>query len=160
MYKDIQKTYIYIYIYTYIYMSYIYRTWILGDQSKTPFSMRRAPPPPGRHQKPAFRGSRFLSNFDVLVILFGLHFGCFSVFFPFHFRTCFWGCFVLCFFIEFGTFDLQNDASYVSKTDSCLKLPLLKQLEKSMISGPLLALFCHQSFFMLDFCMFSGMCFQ
>ena len=83
------------------------------------------------------------------------------MFFPFHFRTCFSGCFVLCFFIEFSTFDLQNDASYVCKTYSCLKLPLLKQLEKSMISGSLLALFCHHflCFPMIDFCMFSGMFF-
>ena len=122
--------------------------------------MRRSPPP-GSSLEAIILGSCFLPTFDVLGILFGLYFWCFSIFFPFHFRTCFSGCFVLCFFIEFGTFDLQNDASYVNKTHSCLKLPLLKQLEKSMISGSLVALFCHHflCFPMLDFCMFSGMCF-
>ena len=59
--------------------------------------------------------------------------------------------------MELGTLNLQNAGFYESKIDSCLKLPFLEQIERSMISISLLALFCHhfQCFPVTEFCMFS-----
>ena len=39
-----------------------------------------------------------------------------------------------------GALNPQNTACCVGKTDSCLKLPFLKQIEQIMISGSMLAL--------------------
>ena len=136
---------IYIYIYLYLYLLYK-QNLDTGRLVENPF-LHAAGPPPGSSLEAS------ISGFSVFI-----YFWCFGD----PFWTPFWMLFfVLCLFIEFGTFDLQNDASYVGKTHSYLKLPLLKQLETSMISGSLLALFCHHflCFPMIDFCMFSGMCF-
>ena len=62
-------------------------------------------------------------------------------------NTCF-GCFVFWLSMDVGTLNPQNVASYIVKTDSCLKLRFLNQHENVMISGSILALFCyHLSWF-------------
>ena len=76
------------------------------------------------------------------------------------FRLSFWRMFSAC-FVSYLSVDLgpptpHNAMSHVRKTDTCLKSPFLNQLEKSMISGALSALFCihFAGFSVNDFGMF------
>ena len=129
-----------------------------GRLVEPPF-LHAAGPPPGSSLEAIISGFLFFYILLMFLASFsGSILDTFLLFVPSYFRTCFWGCFVLCLFMGFGTLNLQNDASYVGKTDSCLKLPLLKQIETSMISGSLFALLCHHfpCFPVINFCMFLG----
>ena len=77
------------------------------------------------------------------------------------FLIMFFSCFVFLLFIDFGTLNLQNAASYTGKTDSYLKLRFPKEIEQIIISGSILASFCHHvsCFLVTDFGMFFGMVF-
>ena len=63
------------------------------------------------------------------------------------FVSLFWTCVWLIskLFLNLRTLNPQNATSHFGKTNSCLKSPFRKQIEKCMICGSLLAPFCYHS---------------
>ena len=61
-----------------------------------------------------------------------MHFNFFSI----PFSTTSFDRFVLLFSLDFGTLNPQNAASYAAKTDNCLKLSFLKQIDQILCLAP------------------------